>query len=461
MFTYVKLKNFLSFGDVTFDFKQTSTKTKHFIAIYGENGSGKSNFVKSIDFLHRTLTSFIRTKSIKELAEMLTKEDNFAPKKIIEHILRENDMEYGISSCRMVDCDDPTELEFGFMLNGYEGHYNISFVKKFTYESLYYFTGKQRGKLFTISSDERGNINATFWSGLFLNTKAKEELSDEIQKFWGKHTFLGIIFHQIYERNDNYIQSTLSEYLLQVIQLFMDTTVVSKASNKHNSGVVSSKPNNVLRELDAGTIPDKMLPLLERSERILKNFFTQTYADIKDVVYEKERVDSGEIRYQLYVDKMIAGKVRRISFQNESAGTMQILTIVRMLLGLFCGVTVVYDEIDDGIHDIMLCNIINSLKNDIVDNDINGQLIITTHNTMLLEEIEPQSAYVICVDYMGNKEVRCIRDFGVQGTNNVRILYLKGMFGGTPYTDEIDYAFIRSEIEPLASEDEDDMGEGE
>lgn len=129
---------------------------------------------------------------------------------------------------------------------------------------------------------------------------------------------------------------------------------------------------------------------------------------------------------------MIAGQVRHISFEQESAGTQQILSIVRMLLGLFCGVTVVYDEIDDGIHDIMLCNIINSLKDDIVQNDINGQLIITTHNTMLLEEIDPKSAYVICVDYLGNKEIRCIGDFDIKSTNNARLMYLKGLFGGTP-----------------------------
>ena len=118
-----------------------------------------------------------------------------------------------------------------------------------------------------------------------------------------------------------------------------------------------------------------------------------------------------------------------------------------MLLGLFCGVTVVYDEIDDGIHDVLLCNIIKSLLQ-----DINGQLIITTHNTMLLEEIDPRSAYVICVDYLGNKEIKCIADFSIQSNNNARIKYLKGLFGGTPYIDGIDYDTIVEEIEGTKEE---------
>ena len=55
MFTYIKLKNFLSFGDVVFNFKKSASTAKTFAAIYGENGSGKSNFVKSVDFLCNTL----------------------------------------------------------------------------------------------------------------------------------------------------------------------------------------------------------------------------------------------------------------------------------------------------------------------------------------------------------------------------------------------------------------------
>ena len=442
MFTYVKLKNFLSFGDATFNLKRTAKKAKPFVAIYGENGSGKSNFVKSIDFLFRTLTSFATAKKTERITELVNQEEDQTPVEIIERLLREGDIEYYMSACRMVDCDDPTELEFGFTLDGYEGIYKVSFDEKIINESLYYFTGKQRGYLFDISSDELGVITHKFWRGLFLNTKAEEELFNEVQKFWGKHTFLGIVVQQISERNYSYIRKSLSEYLLNVINMFMDTTVISKTSNTINTGVINGKPNNVLINLHSGKISEKQLPLLERSERILKDFFTQTYADIKDVVYEREATPAGAIRYQLCVDKMIAGKIRRINFKNESAGTQQILEIVRMLLGLFCGVTVVYDEIDDGIHDVLLCNIISSLKN-----EINGQLIITTHNTMLLEEIDPRSAYVICVDFLGNKEIRCMADFSIQNSNNARIKYLKGLFGGTPYIEGIDYDTIVHEIE--------------
>ena len=445
MFTYVKLKNFLSFGEVTFDFKQKANIAKKFVSIYGENGSGKSNFVRSIDLLCHTLFSFDRANKTAEIEDLLKNSETQAPIEILNRLIEDGDIQKYIAACRMIDCDEPTEVEYGFLLNGREGYYRLKFSDKFSEETLYYFTGKQRGVLFSLSTNgEDDIITERSWSGLYLDLKAREEMQEDISKYWGKHTFLGILMQQINSRNAKYIRESFSEYLLDVVNLFWDTTVISKKSNHHNTGIISKKPCNVLDNLRSGKISKSQLPQLECSERILRDFFTQTYADIKDVVYEKEIIDGEKIKYSLYVDKMIAGKSRHISFENESAGTQQILDIVKMLLGLFCGVTVVYDEIDDGIHDILLNNIIHSLVG-----EISGQLIITTHNTLLLESISTHSAYVICVDHLGNKEVKCISEFGIQNNNNARIKYLKGMFGGTPYLDGIDYDAILEELEDV------------
>lgn len=441
MFTYIKLKNFLSFGEVTFNLKKTANSAKSFVAIYGENGSGKSNFVRSFDLLLHTMMSFSQASQVEKIKEALKEDKNAPPAEILEKVFADADIINYIASCRTIDCSDPTEIEYGFLLNGYEGVYRLSFTANFTSESLYYLAGKQRGYLYDISSDCNGKINQKFWSGLFLTDKAKEEAQEEIAKYWGKHTFLGTIFHQISERNYSYVESCLSKNILDVLQMFLDTTVISKQSNRRNTAFLSGKPNNLLENLKSGKITKNELTQLDRSERIIRDFFTQTYADIKDVSYEREYVEDG-IKYQLFVDKMIAGKVRHINFDNESAGTQQILDIIKMLLGLFCGVTVVYDEIDTGIHDLLLNCIINSL----VD-EISGQLIITTHNTMLLEFVDAKSIYVIRSDYLGNKEAKCFDEFSLQNTNNARNKYLKGLFGGTPLIDGVDYDAIKEEIE--------------
>lgn len=198
----------------------------------------------------------------------------------------------------------------------------------------------------------------------------------------------------------------------------------------------------MLRDLREGKIKKDKEDLLDRSERIIRDFFTQAYSDIKDVYYDR-KIDSDVILYKLFVRKMIGGKVRTLSFDNESAGTQHIIDIIRSLLGAFCGVTVVYDEIDDGIHDLLLKNVLESM----ID-DITGQLIITTHNTYMLETIDIKSVYLINVDYQGNKEVKCLDKYPrIQGTNNPRIMYLKGLFGGVPIVDILDYDTILQELD--------------
>lgn len=442
MFTYVKLKNFLSFGDVIFNFKKNKNTPKNFIAIYGENGSGKSNFVRSIDLLYKSLISFDRASKADEIYRVIKENEKDIPVKVIQNIIDESDMQKYLESCRMINCEEPTEIEYGFMLDGYEGIYTISFNKKIIKESLYYFTGKQRGYLFDISTDENDNIIIKLWNGLFLSTTEKKETVDDILKYWGKHTLLGIIVHKLSERNENYNKENLSPYLLKVISSFFNTTVIMKKSNTQNSGIIRAEPKKILRNLASGTIKEDLLYQLKYSESILNDFFTQTYADIKNISYDIKHTENNMIVYQLYVDKIIAGKIRHISFNQESAGTQQVLHIVRMLLGLFCGVTVVFDEIDTGIHDILLTNILNSMMD-----DITGQLIITTHNTMLLEKIEAHNAYIIQVDYEGNKAIRCLDEFNIQEHHNIRSLYLKGLFGGIPFINGIDFSNIIDIIE--------------
>ena len=440
MFTYIKLKNFLSFGDVEFNFKKNSTTTKKFVAIYGENGSGKSNFVRSIELLCKTLISFNYASKVEKLSDIIANSDDYPPD-TIKKFIEDHDILNYFSSCRMIDCEEPTEIEYGFLLDGYEGKYKLSFSDGITEESLYYLKNKERGYLFRISSDENGNIKKDIWSELFLSNEEKKETETDIDKYWGKHTLLAIISNKIIERNEAYIRKNISKRLLDVIDMFLNTTIIVKG-NDIGSGFVNSKPIALLNNLEHGKISKNNSNQLEHTERMLREFLTQSYADIKDVSYYTEATDNDMIKYRLYVDKMIAGKVRRIDFQNESSGTKRILTLVRRLLGLFYGLTVVIDEADTGIHDILFNNIISSLSD-----DITGQLIITTHNTILLEEIKPDNVYVIQVDYQGNKQIRSLEEFSIKKNNNIRKQYLQGLFGGIPYVDGIDYTSIIDEIE--------------
>lgn len=444
MFTYIKLKNFESFKDVVFDFRKNKKDTKKFIAVYGENGSGKTNFVDSINFLIKSIDSFNMLQSEEYVMKFIN--SNNLPLEVAENILNDTNILRYVRNYRMIDCNKDTEIEYGFEINNHKGYYCLSFNDRFSYEKLYYYTGKQNVKLFEIKKDnDNEKINVYFSSKLFNNKKVEQELKEEISKYWGKHTFLSILNKELQEKNEQYITKNYLMYVFDIICMLHQTTLYEKKTHRLGSAIISGKPYNILENLKNGKISKEDESVLNRSERILKDFFTQAYSDIKDVFYDRT-IEDGTIIYNLFVKKMIGGEIKTIGFSQESAGTQHVLNIIRILLGAFCGVTVVYDEIDDGIHDLLLRAIIESM----ID-DITGQLIITTHNTILLEEINVKSAYTINIDYKGNKEVRCLAEYPVQETNNPRNMYLKGLFGGVPFVDYIDYDEI---IEALAETDE-------
>lgn len=439
MFTYIKMKNFMSFKDVMFDFKNGSKGAKKFISIYGENGSGKSNFVTCIDWLRKSIDSFQMVMETEKIMEVVKEKE--LPQDFLEMLLNSTNIPKYRDDCRMIECSEPTTVEYGFQINGHEGYYIVSFGERFMYEKLYYFTGKQRGVLYEIDyTGETPKIE--FSNKLFKDKKVEAEIRDEISKYWGKHTLLSIFKRERDEKNEEYIKENYLTYVYDIIKMLKDTTIHCKRTSSSGSEISAGKPTNVLRNLKEGKVKKTDEELLEHSERIIRDFFTQAYADIKDVYYERQAEDEVLV-YKLYVKKMIGGKVRKIPFSRESAGTQRILEIIRSLLGVFCGVTVVYDEIDDGIHDLLLKNILESM----ID-DITGQLIITTHNTYMLESIDIKSVYLINVDYLGNKEAKCLDKYPrIQGTNNPRIMYLKGLFGGVPIVDILDYDAILQELD--------------
>ena len=119
--------------------------------------------------------------------------------------------------------------------------------------------------------------------------------------------------------------------MYDIIKMLKDTTIHCKRTSSSGSEISAGKPTNVLRNLKEGKVKKTDEELLERSERIIRDFFTQAYADIKDVYYERQAEDEVLV-YKLYVKKMIGGKVRTIPFSRESAGTQRILEIIRSLL---------------------------------------------------------------------------------------------------------------------------------
>ena len=437
MITYVELKNFKSFKNTRFDFRKGKKSYKKFVAIYGENGSGKSNFVDSLSFLRLSLESFhmVDPEQLQQIQKTAP-----LPDKLVAALTKSDLMSFRkvMANHRMIACTEPTTIELGFVFNNHAGYYLLSFEEGVVGEKLYYFTGKQSGVMFDLSIKD-GQISTSFCGSFFNTREAERELKTLIDQYWGKHSLLSILHNERERKNTEYINKSYLPNVFEPINMILFLTA------KHSMGSLKAQNANVnykgvIDNPMEGLIASAHEQALDQTERILNGFFTQAYSDIKQVFYQKNP-EGPNLHYRLFVQKMIGGQIRSINFLEESEGTKRILFMINDLLGACQGGTIALDEIDTGVHDLLLKTMLES-----IDDWIDGQLIITTHNTYLLETLRPQSIYVINVDYLGDKEVHCFDEYDIHGTNNVRTMYIKGLFGGVPVVDEIEYGEIVEEL---------------
>ena len=453
MFTYVKAKNFKSLKDIEFNLNKTKTKTNQFISIYGENGSGKTNIVELFKLLQQSIMSRATDIAMNKMPKEFWKIQEEMSDQLPTEIRQIFQLSFNLKEYRMLDEEDATEIEYGFKINNKDGFYYIKFDDEIIEEKLYYMAGKQRAYLFQINK-ENNKIIKNLNKNIFINEKYNEELIDGIDKYWGKYTFLSLLSFETIEKNKDYIDNNISKNIIEVIdRIWLMTVHVDKGALKiiPDGFVKVRKLNNIQK----GIIKKDKLPEIKKYENVLNIFFTQAYADIKEVKYEiNEKED--RIHYELYFNKMIGGQIKSIPSRLESDGTRRILNQFDTIIGSLLGETVILDEIDNGIHDVLMKNIIMSIKD-----EITGQLIITTHNTLLLEVLPKENIYILSTDRNGNKMINSIKEYGIkiQKNNNARDLYFKGVFGGIPTTNYIDFEEIKYALEDSENNEENSNGE--
>ncbi len=430
MFTNIKIKNYKSLVDLEVNLAQKRNEPKPVILVYGENGVGKSNFANVFYTLSQTLQTLSVRKTIQEIIE---KKDRMSEETIIKLISQNlGDIESIIRNCKTKCSDGNMLLEFGFTINENPGNYILEFDNnKIVHEKLDFVLNKNKTNFYDITTDKI-KIN----DKIFLDNDYAKEFKELLIKYQGKHTFLSIVLFDIEEKAEGYVKNKISDKLYDVLGSFLTMSIRVKAGNKGERGKIGIS-HEILGKLDKGEIDLSNEEELNKAEEMVNEFFTLVYSDIKEAYYKKE-IKEGKIEYELMFRKLIYEKIVDIEIEYESTGTLHLLDILPYLLMGIEGRTVVIDELDSGIHDLLvsniLCNILDSIK---------GQLIITTHNTMLLEtDINPAFIYTFMVDSDANKTLTSIMSYEDRAHPNLnyRNRYLKGMYGGIPISRDIDFS---------------------
>ena len=270
---------------------------------------------------------------------------------------------------------------------------------------------------------------------LFMDNDYAKEFMELLIKYRGKHSFLSILLSEEEEKAEGYIEDKIHERLYDVLAAFVTMSIRVKKGNKGEKGKIGIS-HEILGKLKRGEINIDDEEELDKAEEMINEFFTLMYSDIKEAYYKRE-IREEKIQYELMFKKLIYGKVVDIDVKSESTGTLHLLDILPFLLMGIKGRTVIIDELDSGIHDLLVNNILSNMVE-----AIKGQIIITTHNTMLLESsIEPAYIYTFMVDANANKTLTSIVSYEdrTHPNLNYRSRYLKGMYGGVPISRDIDF----------------------
>ncbi len=438
MFTKIHLKNFKSFNEIVFDLSDKKNNYKNFAVIYGENGVGKSNLVLGFS----AFIELLQTMNVRDIINNLL--DNEQYKFLSELSKREpqilfqlhsqfRDMKRLISEYKTVGSEAPILLEYEFIINDKHGSYSIELSPKteeITHEKLEYTIDKNKGVYYDLTPTEK-RIN----SKIFYNADIYSNIKDLINKFWGKHSFLSILLHEKNDKSEKYIATGLSENFKILINQFTHVSCLVKSASEER-GMLSNIPD-VLLSLEHGTISNERIGELERIAQSLTILFNTINPSTKELFYRTSPQNNAKTSYNLFVRKIVSGEEKELDFKLESTGYHQILRIFPFLLSSLTGGISIIDEIDAGIHDVLIQKIIEEALP-----HIDGQLIITSHNTMIMEIDEARdSVYIMSEDMNFNKQIRCIGNYRQRTyqQNNIRSKYLNHAYEGIPKIERIDF----------------------
>ncbi len=432
MFTRINLRNFRSFDSIEFDLTKKGNSPKNLAIIYGENGAGKSNLLSAFVLLDELLG----TMDVRDTYEELLNQKAIFNDEELEKNLRQRlmsglrDIQAIIDDYGMIGSDMPIFAEYEFCIGGNCGIYTVELgEKEILHERLEYLLNKRRGVYFDCTS-KAISIN----SNIAKNRDFLSDIKATAKRFWGKHSILAIILHELYDKSNAYAWENISDNFIDVITEFrMLSCSIGIGTRRWNR---LTAPLDVLEDPIQGRLSKSQETQLDVAENIFTQFFSAINSNIRKAYYERTYSEN-KIDYKLYFEEFIANSSRRIPFSIESTGNHQLIKVLCCILSACLGGIIVLDEADSGIHDLLFQKIIKE-----TEPLITGQLILSTHNTLLMEsDISQDSIYVISEEPHGHKSIRCINDYQKRTylSNNIRNKYLNNEYGGLPEVHEVDF----------------------
>lgn len=430
MFKTIELRNFRCFSFVKLDLTGPRDSPLSYAAIYGMNASGKTSLVEAVRFLKLSAMTFESLSVSQDIPNGSGTE--FGKLIAITRASRRIVLGDLVRDCIMDGSDDGMTLSFRFSVDGRDATYDMSFSTEgaLTSESLRYISEGGRTIVYMEAFSEGDRTRFRLHRDAFPDSEFRTSLERMVPAYWGRHTLMSMVVYESGQRNRGYM-TELTPRLMKVVDYLRDL-------GSDDTGIGGEAARTMESDLGHGWVAPGDRDVAEAYRAAVDRFFTRIDRDVESVVYEYRESHGSALEYTMYFNRYISGKVRRIPYHRESAGVRKLLKLLPMLLGCADGRVSFVDEIDSGIHDKLMRDLFVQILP-----DMRGQLVVTTHNTSLLRDLDPHNVFLVDIDADGDRTVRSISSLTrTRDTNNNQTRYLRGDMGAVPHIGSVDMANI-------------------
>lgn len=367
--------------DVIFNIGETDLALLKSATIYGANASGKSNFIKALDFFKWYVINSSKDIQAGE---------------------RVNVESFRLSSST---AEEPSYFEAIFCNIEYQYRYGFEADENMVHsEWLYQKANKKRAKEVELFYRDKDcfNIHSKFIIGKELINKQMVRTN-------------ALLLSVAAQFND--------AVAVEIVKWLNDTTIISGSNEK-----------NIW---DLATI---RLDDLKMKQRIVD--FSR-YADLG--IENIEKVNNAIISmHTQYDDEGNEVKLINFPFKkNESEGTIKYFSLAYPIIdALDNGKRLIIDEFDSKMHPLLTCRII-ALFNSKETNPKNAQLIFTTHDTNLLSAsiFRRDQIWFTQKDRFGATELYSLAEYKVRNDASFEKDYLSGKYGAIPIMGDLTRLF--------------------
>lgn len=384
--------------------------------IYGANGAGKSNFVKVLMFLKSfvTIDNYLDTINLKDYFFQLVRSNK-----------------------------GPIMMEIEFSINGKYYIYGLEILhsQKNTIKEYLRLSGVGEQEDETIF-ERKGNV---------VTPSTDNKLSEQLLKK-NPNSSIICLNKQYPVINDDNLSKVNNWFRneLKIVTINTQTPFLIEMMSKNRqlldfaNKLLSSL--HITDSLKIGEISiDKWLSDKKNKnelQQILQR--TSITGDSGLSAFSNNRnnfnitMKNGEqiVQEFLFEQLGIGGFKKKMDITTQSDGTVRLLTLIPALYEASRGSVIVIDEVENSMHPMLIYQLLKYFFN----SESKGQLICTTHLTLLQDQqdlIRPDELWKVEKEN-GNSVMSSFNDYKIHNTMNIRKGYEEGRYGGVPQISSIE-----------------------